>query len=91
VIQARRQRWLTINIEKIGRIWQTKRIARSVKEYLSNKARIQRFGCTFWITNKGLISEMMKMASSDKTITTIVSWTTDDKNPCMFTHLVNLY
>lgn len=78
-----------IILEK-GTIWLTKKIVESIKDYLSNKASIQRFGCTFWITNKGLISEMIKMTSSNQTITTIISRTTDDKNPCMFTQLIDL-
>ena len=59
--------------------------------YLSNKARIQRLGRTLRVANRGPISKVIKMTSSYQTITAIIPWTTDNKDPCMFfTQLVNL-
>jgi hypothetical protein len=58
--------------------------------YLSDETRIQRLGCTLWVANRGPISKVIKMTSSYQTITTIIPWTTDNKDPCMFTQLVNL-
>jgi hypothetical protein len=46
-----------------------------------------RFG---YQTDALYIYEMIKMTNSFHTIATIMSWITDDKNPCTFTQLINL-
>lgn len=57
---------------------------------LSNQTSIKRLWSPLWITNRWLVSKVQQMTSSHKTISTIVSRTTDNKNTLILAGFVNL-
>lgn len=58
--------------------------------YLSHQTTVKRLSGALWITNKWSISKVMQMTSGYKTITTIVSRTTNGKYTVIFTWSIDL-
>lgn len=73
------------NKTKHSRTWSLRYIP-----YLSDQTSIKRLSSTLWITDKWLISKVMQVTSSHKTITAIVSRATNREDTIILAWFIDL-